>query len=88
MHRAALLEPRKHLGAAPYEQATVAEGEDRSRHVWVAALVATHAVALREAKKVGDTLRVDEVVGVDQRGHGNNSLLVLTRRQGTYTLQK
>ena len=47
------------------------KGEYRPGHVRVVALVAADAVALREAEDVRDALSVNQVVGVDERRHGN-----------------
>lgn len=47
--------------------------DDWAGEIVVAAKVGGHAVAVAEAKDVGDLLGVDKIFGVDNRGHGDQS---------------
>jgi len=64
-----------HLGPAfdfrtqPELHPSIAEVDDRTRHVVVPALVEANAVAMRQPEDVGDHLSVDEVLGADARTH-------------------
>ena len=61
------MEPILDLGAEPDGGAAVTEGDNRAWHVGISALVAADAVAVRQAEKLGDAVRVDQVLGPDKR---------------------
>jgi hypothetical protein len=57
--------PSLDLRPKPELHTPLAEVEHGPRHVAVPLLVLEHGVAVGEAKDLGDTLRVDQVVGID-----------------------
>jgi hypothetical protein len=61
--------PLLDLRAKPQLAAALTEIDDWPRHRGVPPLVRRHGVALREAKEVGDPLRVNHIVGVDAAAH-------------------
>jgi hypothetical protein len=68
--------PSLDFGSEPKLDAAAAQLDDRARHVGVASLVEAHAVAVGEAESVGDQLRVDQVVGLHEWSHVDESTLV------------
>ena len=69
MHWTPASQPLLDLRAEPKQWAARTHVDDRLRHVWVATLIATHAVAVREAEELGDSLCVDEIFGPHGRSH-------------------
>ena len=65
------------LGPQPQLRSTTRSFDHRPWHVWVTTLIETHALALRQAKDLGNTLRIQQVIGVDKRRH-EHSLRTLT----------
>jgi hypothetical protein len=55
--------------AEPKHAPSAAEGDDRTRHVGITALVKAHVPRLRETKDLGNVASVNEVVGVDKWRH-------------------
>lgn len=72
--------PALNFPPEPQSWAPTAAVDDGSRHVLVAAEVRGHAGDVAQPKKIGDIPGVNQVLGIDARGH-IFSLMDLTRRK-------
>lgn len=66
--------PRFDVGAQPEQASSGAHFDDRLGEV-VAAPVGAHARSVAETEELGDALSVDQVRGVDLRGHDTTLLI-------------
>ncbi len=62
-------DPLQDLRSQPEPRPTPTEIHHRSRHVGVSLLIGGDRVSVAQAEEIRDTLRIDQVVGVDLRGH-------------------
>jgi hypothetical protein len=74
----ALTGPLLDLWPKPEQWALRAQVHDGSRHVGIALLIEAHAVGLRQAQDLCHGPGVDEVLGSDERAHGDQSIAVDT----------
>jgi hypothetical protein len=61
--------PPLDLGSEPELDTTLAEVDDRSRHVFVSLLILADGIAVGEFEDVGDALSVEEMLCLDFGGH-------------------
>lgn len=61
--------PRANLRFLPEPRPSGSQVHHRPRHVGVSPLVGAHAVAMREAKEIGDALSIDEILGIHPWSH-------------------
>jgi hypothetical protein len=64
--------PALDLGTQPETRTASAEIKDRTRHVWVTALILADRVAVGEAEDASDTVSVDEVIKRDASRHATS----------------